>query len=105
MRKSLVIETLYEVSIAFRKESFTNAKKILNFIQSLTNEKKLMKSLTAFHNQPTNQPTNQLLPTNRSHRILLTPVQKQLVEIAFPKMERNIAIRFNLLSNHLFGKS
>ena len=58
MRKSLVIETLYEVSIAFRKESFINAKKILNFIQSLTNEKKLMKSLTAFHNQPTNQPTN-----------------------------------------------
>ena len=56
MRKSLVIETLYEVSIAFRKESFINAKKILNFIQSLTNEKKLMKSLTAFHNQPTNQP-------------------------------------------------
>ena len=100
MRKSLVIETLYEVSIAFRKESFINAKKILNFIQSLTNEKKLMKSLTAFHNQPTNY-----YQQHRSHRILLTPVQKQLGEIAFPKMERNIVIRFNLLSNHLFGKS
>ena len=42
MRKSLVIETLYEVSIAFRKESFINAKKVLNFIQSLTNEKKVI---------------------------------------------------------------
>ena len=48
MRKSLIIETLYEVSIVFRKESFINAKKSLNFIQSLTNEKKGMKSLTAF---------------------------------------------------------
>ena len=48
MRKSLIIETLYEVSIVFRKESFINAKKLLNFIQSLTNEKKGMKSLTAF---------------------------------------------------------
>ena len=35
--------------IAFRKESFINAKKVLNFIQSLTNEKKVIKSLTAFH--------------------------------------------------------
>ena len=48
MRKSLIIETLYEVSIVFRKESFINAKKVLNFIQSLTNEKKVIKSLTAF---------------------------------------------------------
>ena len=44
-----IIETLYEVSIVFRKESFINAKKVLNFIQSLTNEKKGIKSLTAFH--------------------------------------------------------
>ena len=43
-----IIETLYEVSIVFEKESFINAKKLLNFIQSLTNEKKGMKSLTAF---------------------------------------------------------
>ena len=49
MRKSLIIETLYEVSIVFRKESFINAKKVLNFIQSLTNEKKVMKPLMAFH--------------------------------------------------------
>ena len=49
MSEGLVIETLYEVSIVFRKESFINAKKVLNFIQSLTNEKKVIKSLTAFH--------------------------------------------------------
>ena len=42
MRKSLIIETLYEVSLVFRKESFINAKKVLNFIQSLTNEKKVI---------------------------------------------------------------
>ena len=30
---------------------------------------------------------------------------KELGEVGFPKMERNVAIRFNLLSNHLFGKS
>ena len=42
MRKSLIIETLYEVSIVFRKESFINAKKVLNLIQSLTNEKKVI---------------------------------------------------------------
>ena len=30
MRKSLINETLYEVSIVFRKERFVNAKKILN---------------------------------------------------------------------------
>ena len=49
MRKSLIIETLYEVSIVFRKGSFKNTKKVLNFIQSLTNEKKVIKPLTAFH--------------------------------------------------------
>ena len=49
MRKGLIIETLCEVSIVFRKESFVNAKEVLNFIQSLTNEKKVIKSLTAFH--------------------------------------------------------
>ena len=48
MRKSLIIES-YEVSLVLRKESFINAKKVLNFIQSLTNEKKVIKSLTAFH--------------------------------------------------------
>ena len=49
MCESLIIETVCEVSIVFRKESFINAKKVLNFIQSLTNEKKVIKSLTAFH--------------------------------------------------------
>ena len=49
MRKGLIIETLCEVSIVFRKESFVNAKKVLNFKQSLTNKKKVIKSLTAFH--------------------------------------------------------
>ena len=49
MSEGLVIETLYEVSIVFRKESFINAKKVLNFIQSLTNRKKVIESLTAFH--------------------------------------------------------
>ena len=38
-----------EVSIIFRKESFINAKKVLNFIQNLINEKKVIKSLTEFH--------------------------------------------------------
>ena len=41
MCKSLIIEALYEVSIVFRKESFINAKKVLYFIQRLTNEKKV----------------------------------------------------------------
>ena len=44
MRKSPIIETLYKVSIVFRKESFINAKKVLNFIQSFTNEKKVINS-------------------------------------------------------------
>ena len=39
MRKSLITETCYEVSIVFRKESYIHAKKVLNSIQSLTNEK------------------------------------------------------------------
>ena len=49
MHKSLIIEALYEVSIVFRKESFINAKKVFNFIQSLVNGKKVIKSLTALH--------------------------------------------------------
>ena len=49
MCKSLIIKALYEVSIVFRKEIFINAKKVLNLIQSLTNEKKVIKPLTAFH--------------------------------------------------------
>ena len=43
---SPVIETLYKV--LFLKK-FYNAKKVLNFIQSLTTEKKVIKSLTVFH--------------------------------------------------------
>ena len=62
MRKSLITETLYEVSIVFRKESFINAKKVLNFIQSLTNERKVIKSLTAFH---TTDLFRQLLPKGK----------------------------------------
>ena len=42
MRKSLIIETLYEVSIVCRKETFINAKKVFNFIQSLINGKKVI---------------------------------------------------------------
>ena len=49
MRESLIFATLNGVSIIFEKESFVNAKKVLNLIQSLTNEKKEMKSLTAYH--------------------------------------------------------
>ena len=48
MRKSHIIETSCEVIIVFRKESFINSKKVINFIQILTNEKKVIKSLTAF---------------------------------------------------------
>ena len=40
MRKSLIIETLYEVSIVFAKESFINAKKVLNYIQVLQMKRK-----------------------------------------------------------------
>ena len=49
MRKTLVFVTLYEVGINFGKESFINRKKVLNFIESLINEKKVIKALTAFH--------------------------------------------------------
>ena len=49
MIESGIIETCWEVSIAFRKERFINAKKVLNFIQSLTNEQKVIKYLTAFN--------------------------------------------------------
>ena len=45
MRESLILATLNEVSIIFEKESFPNAKKVLNFIQSLTNEKKVINPL------------------------------------------------------------
>ena len=45
MRKSLIFATLYKVSIIFGKESFINAKKVLNFIQSFTNEKKSNKAV------------------------------------------------------------
>ena len=38
MRKSLIFATLNEVSIIFGKESFVNAKKVVNFIQSFINE-------------------------------------------------------------------
>ena len=49
MCKSLVFAALYKVSIISGKESFTNAKKVLNFIQSLINERKVIKYLMAFH--------------------------------------------------------
>ena len=49
MRKILIFATLYKVIVVFRKESFINLKKVLTFIQSLINEKKVIKSLTPFH--------------------------------------------------------
>ena len=49
MRESLIFAKLNEVSIIFEKESFINAKIVLNFIQSLTNKKKVIKFLTAYH--------------------------------------------------------
>ena len=49
MAGSIIFAKLYEVSIIFEKESFINTKKVLNFIQSLTNKIKVIKSLTAFH--------------------------------------------------------
>ena len=42
MCKSLLFATLSEVSIIFGKESFINAKKVLDFIESLKNDKKLI---------------------------------------------------------------
>ena len=47
--ESLIFATLNKVSIIFEKISFINVKKVLNFIQNLTNEKKVLKSLMAFH--------------------------------------------------------
>ena len=51
MPKSLITETLYEVpKYCFWKRKFYKCKeKVLNFIQTLTNEKKVIKLLTAFH--------------------------------------------------------
>ena len=49
MRKGLIFATLYELTIIFEKESFIDAKKVLNFIQNLVNEKKVRKSLTGLH--------------------------------------------------------
>ena len=49
MRKILIFATLYKVIVVFRKESFINVKKVLTFIQSLINEKKVIKSLMPFH--------------------------------------------------------
>ena len=40
--------TWYKENIIFGKESFTNAKKVLNFILNLKNEKKVVKSLSTF---------------------------------------------------------
>ena len=51
MPKSLITETLYEVpKYCFWKRKFYKCKeKVLNFIQTLTNEKKVINPLTAFH--------------------------------------------------------
>ena len=49
MRESLIFATLNKESIIFEKESFINAKKILNSVQKLTNGKKVIKSLPVFH--------------------------------------------------------
>ena len=49
MRESLIFAKLNEVSIIFEKESFIIVKIVLNFIQSLTNKKKVIKFLTAYH--------------------------------------------------------
>ena len=40
---SVIFTTLYKVSTSFRIESFINATKVLNFTQSLANEKKVLK--------------------------------------------------------------
>ena len=40
MRRSLIFATLNEISITFEKENFINAKKVLNFIQSLQMKRK-----------------------------------------------------------------
>ena len=51
MPKSLITETLYDVpKYYFGKRKFYKCKeKVLNFIQTLTNEKKVINPLTAFH--------------------------------------------------------
>ena len=49
MRESLIFATLYEVNVIFEKETFINAKKVLNFIQCLIILKKVTKSLAASH--------------------------------------------------------
>ena len=51
MPKSLITESLYEVpKYCFWKSKFYKCKeKVLNLIQTLTNEKKVIKPLTAFH--------------------------------------------------------
>ena len=43
------IRDLRVLSIIFEKGSSLNAKEVLNFMQSLTNEKKVIKSLMEFH--------------------------------------------------------
>ena len=52
-RKSLIFSTLCEVSIIFGRESFIDAKNVLNFIVSLINGKKVIKLLTEFHRSET----------------------------------------------------
>ena len=58
--KSFIPATLYEVSIIFVKESFTSSKKVLNFIESLINEKEAIKFLTALHMKHSNTKTYQI---------------------------------------------
>ena len=53
MRRSLMIETLYEVSIVFRKEKFHKCRESIKLYTNLANEKKGIKSLTAFHTRDT----------------------------------------------------
>ena len=52
-RKSLIFSTLCEVSIIFGRESFIDAKNVLNFIVNLINGKKVIKLLTEFHRSET----------------------------------------------------
>ena len=92
MRKSLIIEALYEVSIVFRKESIINAKKVLNFIQSLTNEKKVIKSLTAFH-------TLESFWALKNFWVLKVPFIKENVEHS--QAERLKTLSTNLRSRNL----
>ena len=91
MRKSLIIETLYEVSIVFRKESFINAKKVLNFIQSLTNEKKVIKFLAPFHRIHT-YIQNTSLQTTMNHKISYKKVTQKFPFQGMVKKEIEIKI-------------